>query len=295
MVDPNSVLAVIRASRPSFNNAADKVAFAVHASFVASGFVLHAAGPPACSDNALSSPCTDEVGVENWNELGDDYAFLYTHPANSKKVLVKCLAMNDKLLVDALSEDSSEPIHLEINVGDYVKESGGSNYAEQYKNFGPLVKTIDKEILSTIIGTPKEPPSTKPSSSSLRDLEATDPEIQRPQPSPGFVYPPVNPGGFSDLFPGPGAGMFPNRGDFGIGSGGLFVGPDHPLFRGSGRGIDPGLPGALPRGVPPGARFDPYGPPGVPGFEPNRFIRDPRRSGPHHPDLEPFRDDTDFI
>lgn len=59
----------------------------------------------------------DEVGVENWNELGDDYAFLYTHPANSKKVLVKCLAMNDKLLVDALSEDSSEPIHLEIKLG----------------------------------------------------------------------------------------------------------------------------------------------------------------------------------
>jgi hypothetical protein len=29
----------------------------------------------------------------------------------------------------------------------------------------------------------------------------------------------------------------------------------------------------LNRGVPPGARFDPYGPPGIPGFEPNRFAR----------------------
>jgi hypothetical protein len=27
------------------------------------------------------------------------------------------------------------------------------------------------------------------------------------------------------------------------------------------------------RGVVPGARFDPYGPPGVPGFERNRFGR----------------------
>ncbi len=27
------------------------------------------------------------------------------------------------------------------------------------------------------------------------------------------------------------------------------------------------------RGVVPGARFDPYGPPGVPGFERNRFAR----------------------
>ncbi|XP_058215960.1 probable proteasome inhibitor isoform X1 [Rhododendron vialii] len=291
MVDDKSVLAVIRAARPSFRNKADKVAFAVHAPFVAAGFVLHAAGPPAAADDALSSACSDEVGVDNWNELDDDYAFLYTNPANSKKVLVKCLAMNDKLLVDALSEDSSEPIHLEINIGDYVTENGGSNYAAQYKNSEQLVKIIDKEILSKIIGTPKESPSTKPSSSRTRDTEDTEPEIQRPQPSPGFDYPPVNPGGFSDLFPGPGAGMYPNRGDFGIGSGGMFVGPDHPLFRGSGRGIDPALPGGLPRGIPPGARFDPYGPPGVPGFEPGRFVRDPRRSGPNHPDLEPFRDD----
>ena len=27
------------------------------------------------------------------------------------------------------------------------------------------------------------------------------------------------------------------------------------------------------RGVPPGARFDPFGPPGVPGFDSNPFIR----------------------
>lgn len=29
----------------------------------------------------------------------------------------------------------------------------------------------------------------------------------------------------------------------------------------------------LNRGVPPGARFDPYGPPGIPDFDPSRFMR----------------------
>lgn len=29
------------------------------------------------------------------------------------------------------------------------------------------------------------------------------------------------------------------------------------------------------RGIPPGARYDPIGPPDVPGFEPGRFIRYP--------------------
>ncbi|GMP50931.1 hypothetical protein CsSME_00017348 [Camellia sinensis var. sinensis] len=270
MADEKSVLAVIRAARPSFRNASDKMAFAVHSSFLASGYLLHSTGPPAFSDNALSSSSTDEVGIDNWNEFEDDYAFLYSNPEkDSKKVLVKCVAMNDKLLVDALKVGSSEPAHLQINIPDYDKENGGTNYGEQYKNLD---------------------------NSRTRDVEVTEPPIHRPQPPPaGIVYPPVYPVGASDLFPGPGAGMYPTRGDFGIGGGGMFVGPDHPMFGGMGRGIGPILPGGLP-GVPLGARFDPYGPPGVPGFEPNRFARDPRRPGRGtHPDLEHYRDGSDYI
>lgn len=57
----------------------------------------------------------DEVSVDHWNELNDEYAFVYANPdKGSKKVLVKCLVMNEKLLVHALSEGFSEPLHLEI-------------------------------------------------------------------------------------------------------------------------------------------------------------------------------------
>lgn len=53
--------------------------------------------------------------MDQWNELDDEYAFVYTNPdKGSKKVLVKCLAMDDKLLVDALADGASEPVHLEI-------------------------------------------------------------------------------------------------------------------------------------------------------------------------------------
>ncbi|XP_057511908.1 probable proteasome inhibitor isoform X2 [Actinidia eriantha] len=251
MVDDNSVMGVIRASRPSFRNAHDKVAFAVHASFLASGYSLLATGPPAFANDALSSSSTDEVGIDNWNESGDDYAFLYS---NSKKVLVKCLAMNDKLLVDALGDGDSKPLYLEINVEDYVTEHD-TDYSSKYNNFSKLVSIIDREILSKLNGTSKESSSTLPSR---------------------FVYPPgVFPVGGSDLLPAPGAGMYPTRGDFGTG-GGMLVGPDHPAFGWFGRRRDPGLPGGLP-GVPPGARFDHYGPPDVPGFEPGRFASYPRR------------------
>ncbi|RVW44512.1 putative proteasome inhibitor [Vitis vinifera] len=307
MATEKSVMAVIRASRPSFRNAHDKVAFAVHAAFISSGYLLTATGNPAFSETALSSTSTDEVGIERWNELQDDYAFVYFNPEKgSKKVLVKCLVMNDKLLVAALADGASEPIHLEINVEDYVAENGGTNYSGQFKNLDKLVKTLDKEILSKLNGSSDKPTSlpnllSSPSRSqhhippSLQEItilqmedqltsSETRPgqrqnlnepgmgvaEPQHTQTYPaGLVYPPVNPIGGSDLFPGPGAGMYPTRSDFGSGS--MLLGPNDPRWFG-GVGGDPSFPGGQP-GVPPGARFDPYGPPGVPGFEPNRFTR----------------------
>ncbi|KAA8518961.1 hypothetical protein F0562_016265 [Nyssa sinensis] len=313
MATEQSVMAVIRASRPSFRNAHDKIAFAIHASFLASGYVLNATGPAAFSDKALSSPSTDEVGIDSWNEFGGDYGFVYTNPKEgSKKVLVKCLVMNDKLLVDAVSDGGSQPVHLEINIGDYAEENGDTNYSSQFKNLGKLVSTLEKEILTKLSAAPTPSSSIQPSSSTTRGglRDNTNPlvvgvaEPQRPQPYPsGLVYPPINPGGGNDLFPGPPAGTYPTRGDFGAG-GGMFIGPDHPMFGGIGRGPnfpgglggDPSFPGGQPGFIPPGARFDPYGPPLVPGFEPNRFIRNPRRpGGGTHPDLEHYRDGSDFI
>lgn len=289
-------MAVIRASRPSFRNAHDKVAFAVHAAFISSGYLLTATGNPAFSETALSSTSTDEVGIERWNELQDDYAFVYFNPEKgSKKVLVKCLVMNDKLLVAALADGASEPIHLEINVEDCVAENGGTNYSGQFKNLDKLVKTLDKDILSKLDSSSDKPTSSETRPGQRQNLNEPGmgvAEPQHPQTYPaGLVYPPVNPIGGSDLFPGPGAGMYPTRGDFGSGS--MLLGPNDPRWFG-GVGGDPSFPGGQP-GVPPGARFDPYGPPGVPGFEPNRFTRMPRRpGGGTHPDLQHFGTGSDF-
>lgn len=298
MSNDKSVLAVIRAARPTFRNQNDKIAFAVHASFLAAGYVLTATGPEALPDTALSNSSDDEVSVDHWNELIDEYAFVYVNPENgSKKVLVKCLVMNEKLLVHALSEGFSEPLHLEINVGDYAGEDGGSNYSQQFKNLDKLVKKIDTDILSKLDGSSKASLSTKSSETSDR----TRPEISEPvsrygepagpydHPS-GLIFPQVPIGSGSDLHPGPPAGVYPSSGH-GIG-GSLIVGPNDPRWYGS-IGGGPAFPGGIP-GVPPGARFDPYGPPGVPGFEPNRLARNPRRPGyGAHPDLQHFQRDAD--
>ncbi|KAK8542744.1 hypothetical protein V6N13_136703 [Hibiscus sabdariffa] len=100
---------------PSFRNDADKIGFAVHGAFLSSGFVLTTVGPHALADNVIDSPSTNEVGIDNWNQFEDHYVFVYANPLKGcSKVLVKCLVINGKLLVDALARGSSPPVHLAI-------------------------------------------------------------------------------------------------------------------------------------------------------------------------------------
>jgi hypothetical protein len=51
MSSEQAAMAVLRASRPTFRNAHDKVAFAVHSAFLAAGFSLLAVGPATNSDD----------------------------------------------------------------------------------------------------------------------------------------------------------------------------------------------------------------------------------------------------
>ncbi|KAM7265105.1 hypothetical protein ACFE04_002788 [Oxalis oulophora] len=303
MANETSVMAVIRASRPNFRNNYDKAAFAIHSSFIASGYTLTATGPHAFDDSALSSSSTVEVGIDHWNDREDEYAFLYVNPKNLKRVLVKCLVIGDKLVVDALANGASAPVHLEVNVNDYVNVDGGENYADQYKNLEHLVDKANEEFLNKLDDSKKKPAASDVPSSSTQTHEEESRQDLRDVTGPGvgffnprgpmvdrsgFVVPPINPYEGSDLFPGPGAGMYPTRGDFGGGS--MLVGPNDPRWLG-GMQRNPSFPNP---GVPPGARFDPFGPPGVPGFEPERFRRNPRNP-PGHPDLEHFGGGGDFI
>ncbi|EOA32506.1 hypothetical protein CARUB_v10015787mg [Capsella rubella] len=154
MATSHAVMGVIRSVMPAFRNSNDKVAFVVHASFVVSGYVLTATGRPAFAHDALSSSTTQSlVGIEGWNEFNEEYAFVYKEPMKGsknkvKKVLVKCLVMNDKLLVVAIADDAKEPAHLQIEVGNYTNESKEErDYNAQFKNLGKLVTDLKSEIL----------------------------------------------------------------------------------------------------------------------------------------------------
>ncbi|XP_052112816.1 probable proteasome inhibitor isoform X3 [Arachis duranensis] len=187
--------------------------------------------------------------------------------------------MNEKLLIDALKEGTSDPAHLEICVRDYTIANESSNYSEQFKNLEQLVRRLNQDILAKLDSSSTSSSASNPPRSGSREARQ---EIHEPpvgfgghggapiHPS-GVIYPPVNPVGDSDLFPGPPAGVYPTWGDPGTG-GSMLVGPNDPRWFGGESPFPGGQPG-VPPGVPLGARFDPFGPPDVPGFEPNRFQR----------------------
>jgi len=118
-------------------------------------------------------------------------------------------------------------------------------------------------------------------------------------PEPGYPYPvPPYPGHAPGYLPNPG-GIGPGGhfggdlipgGGFG-GQGGSLLGPGHPLFNGGdyfGGDVNGGKGrGGRPPGVPPGARFDPFGP-GVPGFPPARGGGRGGPPGSGFPGTEPF-------
>ncbi|XP_020600017.1 probable proteasome inhibitor isoform X2 [Phalaenopsis equestris] len=169
MASENSVMAVIRASRPAFRNHHDRVAFAVHASVLSAGFSLIAVGRRALdSDPPIEG---EEIGVEGWNELDDAYGFVYSKSEKDKKkvILVKCLPLEDYLMVDAvdLKSDQNEPFHMQINIKDYLAGSGAqqTTYGEMYKNLQGLVNSVNTCILEQVESKGKDTVSARSSRS----------------------------------------------------------------------------------------------------------------------------------
>ncbi|KAJ1700798.1 hypothetical protein LUZ63_000577 [Rhynchospora breviuscula] len=237
MATEQAAMAVLRASRPTFRNAHDKVAFAVHSAFLATGFSLVAVGPATNSDDLSSH--VDEVGIDGWNEMEDRYGFLYVKEEKGRKmrILVKALVIGDKLPIDVVDlDEQKELLHLDFSVDDHVAEGEAQpkNYGDMYKNFKGLVESVNSAIMKKLEGANPD----NMGNHGLRDMNASSSERRgraggsshsecydhprvgsHPPTSEGVIYPPiVPPSGYSDVFPGPGAGFYPDRGIRGDGS-----------------------------------------------------------------------------
>jgi hypothetical protein len=300
ILDPSAVIHSTSQNVSILHNPYDAIAAASHSIMISVGFRFAGLG----DDARQEGDGTIKKLPENWNQYGPHcYNFRYSHPQSSLTFVIKIVRLGDKCIILGLGIGDNKTATLDIVTEDYTSESffpfdaSTSNQPLIHgfissNRFNDFIKTYKLNILQRLIPGLNKPgyedesnsssttttASTRPSNPNA----ATQPRNFRSTDDP--TYPDV---GGSDLNPlggvGSGGLRLPGSG------GGMFVGPNHPIFGNPGSSSldDPsglfGGPQPLPRGsVPPGARFDPIGPFGsLPvrpsGNRPGR--RDPR--GPH--------------
>ncbi|CAO3587057.1 unnamed protein product [Absidia cylindrospora] len=276
VLDPSSILHKITQNLPNtLQSPYNALMAASHAAMLSVGFKFAGLG----DDARQEGDGTQTKLPEQWNAQGPH-----------------SLKLGNKWIVHGLGIDDNKTATLELNVEDYTSQSfypyattseqplvHGFISSSQFNDFLLLYKI---NIIQRLMpGLAKPGYSEEATSSTTTTTTSTEPQRSNrtqppssevPYPRPPIFDDPTSPEqpfsgipsssvGRDDLNPlgGPLGSLRP----LGSGTGGgMFVGPDHPMF-GGGRNDhdDPagvfGGPQPLPRGsVPPGARFDPIGP-----------------------------------
>uniref|UniRef100_A0A061RDY3 Proteasome inhibitor subunit 1 (PI31) n=1 Tax=Tetraselmis sp. GSL018 TaxID=582737 RepID=A0A061RDY3_9CHLO len=288
------ISAIVRSARPSFRSKHDRLAFALHAFVLGKGFKLVAVGKTA--DEAAAGPASsaEEVPVDGWQELQDAYAFKYVSDDTASRTLIlKCIIAGDMLLAHAAAVGSTvEPSSVELNTDQYATES--DDLVKGYRDLDGLAAVLESSLKPSVdaalsAGAPSEQRGNESTNKNTvghgkashgeaaerAEADRLREPLRAPDPS-GMPYPPhPAPGiGAGDFLPGGGLGPPGMGGPAGgpMRGGGMHVGPDSPMF--DGRLRHPAGPSFGGPWVP-GSRYDPIGPPGMEGFDPDDFRRGP--------------------
>eukprot|EP00890_Picochlorum_soloecismus_P001987 jgi/Picsp_1/278/NSC_00277-R1_probable proteasome inhibitor-like isoform 1 len=298
---------------------AEGLALAVHMYVVGLGYVLTRTGEGTqCGvDNARgysADPIAKEADVRekiehvDWNNTPGVYVFHYTSDGMQDtfhgEVVMKCLIAGQDLIVhvqrhkegiettEPENDDKFADCSVSLNIPEYTTGKGVQSSSNLgYKDLDALISKLNCGI-----GMQLEPSMVRPTP---EGLSQRDTETRRNSGPPvGYTSVEMVPSdddqidtrvGYGDVVP-PGIrhpGSLSEPGGLGRG-GGMMVGPHHPIFgpsRIDDPGYDPSIEGR--GGLPPGARWDPIGPPGTPGFRPSDFQRRKSSREHPHPDIMP--------
>ncbi|XP_054154187.1 proteasome inhibitor PI31 subunit-like [Oppia nitens] len=241
-----------------------------------------------------------ELLSDGWNQSQDTYVLRYVSQKKSspkQKLLVKCVVASDMLIISALivSADDKSSSHT-FRTNDFITADFKTfNKAFTSGNANNLLDTINRDIVDKLSAT-----TTTTRESGTSSLRVDRQRQQQQEPDPLLADPPPPYGipnygglGYDGIYGQAGQWPPPIGGadldPFGRGQGGMIMDPrafPNPLG-GRLRNPAPGLP---PGAVPPGARFDPFGP-GI-GPRPNR---NPRQMGPDPDHMPPPGYDDMFM
>uniref|UniRef100_A0A4X2JW15 Proteasome inhibitor PI31 subunit n=1 Tax=Vombatus ursinus TaxID=29139 RepID=A0A4X2JW15_VOMUR len=221
---------------PGITCSQDALVCFVHWELVTQGYRGLGTGDQPGPDDKKS-----ELLPHGWNANKDLYVLRYESTDNSKELLLKAIMVDDSMIINALEYKSQQVVDLTLNVEDYVDGEHLGDFHRVYKNS----KELQTRIASGLILPIKNSLSKSDLASSSREFPPATSREYDP-----LRIPPHHPH----------TSRQPPWGQ----RGGMIL---DPLRSGFPRAlIDPssGLPNRLPPGaVPPGARFDPFGPIGT--------------------------------
>eukprot|EP00794_Sanderia_malayensis_P007900 gene7900-8754_t len=292
---------VIKASTP--NTEEDLLVLIVHAVLLKNGFKV--INKRNNEESSAFSP-HDGLGMpDGWNRQADPdcYEFTYVDANNGRLYSLRALRIDDVMHIAFFGQDDDarNAMEVQINVCDEVRRGPKPITVDWFVNAARLWGHIQEKLLGNAKKMPPiEKCDTKTTEEQGENKQESEPILLERQPmhhaaAPNFPEPPlsslyaqeqhvprVSPFAYGDADRIPGyAGM-----------GGMMMDP----LRSGGMGLRPPMHPGVPRGaVPPGARFDPYGP--MTEFDHRTGTRAPRRSFDPSPDhlRRPNFDDDMFM
>ncbi|XP_058951928.2 proteasome inhibitor PI31 subunit-like isoform X2 [Pocillopora verrucosa] len=246
----------------------DAVILAVHACLVEREFRCINSGEERNTQQEFDF---GETLPPDWNSLDDVYALQYRRGNFNSVYILKALRLGDKVMLYLMEEDESKMFDAELDVDSYTSTSAEYNCAQGTQQMDRIFRRLDQlktKIFKEVVD--KFTSSSRAGSNEERRQNRTD--NQREQPSrliddDPLRIPPRRPPDFHGEWA-------PPVGPFGYGDGDRF----------------PGYPGGA---VPPGARFDPFGP--VPRGGSRTDPRSGRFAGPDPDHLPPPGYDDMFM
>ncbi|XP_069808289.1 proteasome inhibitor PI31 subunit isoform X2 [Dendropsophus ebraccatus] len=203
-----------------------------------------------------------ETGTERlpagWANNKELYTLRYRQ--GTAQILLKALTVDGTLIVNAMELQSDKVSDVTLTIEEFIDSTHLQQYHSVYKKREELKRQLNTKLFSPLFGSKKENVRTE----RLRERPAEDDPLRIPSRAPPSHHPPWTdppghiPYGAADLDP------------LGGRSGGMIMDPFH---AGRTRPRPDPLGGLPPGAVPPGARFDPFGPVGSrrPGPDPDHL------------------------
>lgn len=266
-------------TEPQIRNNQDVIICLTHWKLIHQGFRCVGVGEDATPPNPYE---LSEVLADGWNYVANRYTLRYVH--KNMLYLLNAIKTDSNMIINLNRVSDNRATGICVNINE-VKEVHGS-ISTIIPNYKEIINSISQELIDpmlsntlsrnvetqTITCQPRESDSIN---ISITPNEPVSSSFQRhlTEPYPVPYNGPLREVGRSDVDPfASGGGMIlPEPG----------IGPRIP------RPIDPTVP---PGAVPPGARYDPFGP-----IQPPRPQRPPRSQNPDHDHLPPPGYDDMFL